>query len=152
MDFHEIFINQVAFPSTSVVAVQLQRVLVSIIDNPRYLSSNTDESNLIVDAGTPVCILPHCSDFVMYENSKMKIRDLSSSIWVAREQWIHCWSIQDARGISVHIDPFGYHIPYAEVHLLSPQCPRPIGPTLRLGPLTGISKERRKRRNGIGRC
>ncbi len=97
MDFHEIHTNQVGFPSTSVVTVQSQRVLVSIMDNPHCLSSNTDESNLIIDTGAPVCILPHCSDFVTYENSKMKIRDLSSSIWVAREQGIHCWSIEDAK-------------------------------------------------------
>jgi hypothetical protein len=50
----------------------------------------------------------------------MKIKDLSSSNQVAGEG-ILCWLIQDTHGASVIIELMGYHIPNAEVRLLSPQ-------------------------------
>jgi hypothetical protein len=50
----------------------------------------------------------------------MKIKDLSSSNQVAGEG-ILSWSIQDTHGASVIKELMGYHIPNAEVHLLSPQ-------------------------------
>jgi hypothetical protein len=50
----------------------------------------------------------------------MKIKDLLSSNQAAGEG-ILCWSIQDTHGTSVIIELMGYHIPNAEVHLLSPQ-------------------------------
>ncbi len=34
---------------------------------------------------------------------------------------ILCWWIQDATGIVVHVEIIGYHVPNADVHLLSPQ-------------------------------
>jgi hypothetical protein len=50
----------------------------------------------------------------------MKIKDLSLSNQVAGEGILH-WSIQDTHGASVIIELMGYHIPNAEVCLLSPQ-------------------------------
>jgi len=50
----------------------------------------------------------------------MKIRNLSSSNSVAGEGIIR-WSMQDEHGDLVHIELLGYHIPTAEVRLLSPQ-------------------------------
>jgi hypothetical protein len=50
----------------------------------------------------------------------MKIKDLSSSNQVAGEGILR-WLIQDTHGTSVVIELMGYHIPNAEVCLLSPQ-------------------------------
>ena len=50
----------------------------------------------------------------------MKIKDLLSSNQVAGEGILR-WSIQDTHGASVVIELMGYHIPNAEVRLLSPQ-------------------------------
>jgi hypothetical protein len=50
----------------------------------------------------------------------MKIKDLSSSNKVAGEGIIQ-WSINDHCGESVMVELLGYHIPKAEVRLLSPQ-------------------------------
>jgi hypothetical protein len=50
----------------------------------------------------------------------MKIKDLPSSNQVAGEG-ILCWLIQDTHSASAVIELMGYHIPNAEVHLLSPQ-------------------------------
>jgi hypothetical protein len=50
----------------------------------------------------------------------MKIKDLSSSNQVAGEGILR-WLIQDTHGASVIIELMGYHIPNAEVCLLSPQ-------------------------------
>ncbi len=50
----------------------------------------------------------------------MKIRNLSSLNKVAGEGIIR-WSMQDIHGDSVQVELLGYHIPNAEVRLLSPQ-------------------------------
>ncbi len=50
----------------------------------------------------------------------MKIKDLLSSNQVAGEGILR-WLIQDTHGASVVIELMGYHIPNAEVRLLSPQ-------------------------------
>jgi hypothetical protein len=50
----------------------------------------------------------------------MKIKDQSFSNKVAGEGILR-WKLQDVNGDSVHIELFGYHIPNAEVCLLSPQ-------------------------------
>jgi hypothetical protein len=50
----------------------------------------------------------------------MKIKDLSSSNQVAGEGIIQ-WLIKDHRGELLMVELLGYHIPKAEVHLLSPQ-------------------------------
>ncbi len=57
----------------------------------------------------------------------MKIKDPSSSNKVAGKGRIQ-WSIKDHRGELVTVELLGYHIPKAEVRLLSPQVlPRTIG-------------------------
>jgi hypothetical protein len=50
----------------------------------------------------------------------MKIKDLSSSNKVAGEGILR-WKLRDVNGDSVHVELLGYHIPNAEVCLLSPQ-------------------------------
>ncbi len=50
----------------------------------------------------------------------MKIKDLLSSNQVAGEGILR-WSIQDTHGVSIVIELMGYHVPNAEVCLLSPQ-------------------------------
>ena len=50
----------------------------------------------------------------------MKIKDLSSSNKVAGEGILR-WKLQDVNGDSAHVELLRYHIPNAEVRLLSPQ-------------------------------
>jgi hypothetical protein len=50
----------------------------------------------------------------------MKIKDLSSSNHVAGEGIIW-WSMHDALGTPIEIELLGYHLPKADVRLLSPQ-------------------------------
>jgi hypothetical protein len=102
------------------VTVPLQAALISTIEYPYCLSSTTIRSSIIIDSGTSICISPHKSDFITYKDSKMKIKDLSSSNQVASEGIIS-WSLQDENGDSVQIELKGYHIPNAEVCFLSPQ-------------------------------
>jgi len=96
------------------------RLLLNSIDSPQCFSSMADLSSVIVDTGASVCISPHRSDFVTYNNSKMKIKDLSSSNQVAGEGILR-WNLQDSLGNPVEIELMGYHIPTAKVRLLSPQ-------------------------------
>ncbi len=77
-------------------------------------------SSIIIDSGALVRISLHRSDFVTYKNNKMKIKDLSSLNQVAGEEIIS-WSLQDVNGKLVQLELIGYHIPNAEVPLLSPQ-------------------------------
>jgi hypothetical protein len=83
-------------------------------------SSQANKGNVIINSGASVCISPHRSDFITYNISAMKIKDLSSSNQVAGEGLIQ-WLIKDHRRESVTVELLGYHIPKAEVHLLSPQ-------------------------------
>jgi hypothetical protein len=50
----------------------------------------------------------------------MKIKDLSSSNNVAGEGII-CWNLKDVNGSTIQVELKGYHMPNAEVRLLSPQ-------------------------------
>jgi hypothetical protein len=76
---------------------------------------------LIIDSGASICITPHCSNFITYQQSKMKIKDLSSSNNVAGECLLR-WKIEDVSGrIIITFDLHGYHIPNAKIRLLSPQ-------------------------------
>jgi hypothetical protein len=102
------------------VTVPLQAALISSIEYPYCLSSTTIRSSIIIDSDTSVCISPHKLDFITYKDSKMKIKNLSSSNQVAGEGIIS-WSLQDENGDSVQIELKGYHIPNAKVCLLSPQ-------------------------------
>jgi hypothetical protein len=104
MEFTQIF----SAPSHlhSIVTLPLQhQVLISRFKDPCCFSNKLICSHLIIDSGASVCISPHNSDFITYSKSKMKIKDLSSSNHVAGEGII-CWS--------------GYHMPKADVRLLSP--------------------------------
>ncbi len=85
-----------------------------------YQNTMDHESLLIIDPGASVCITPHRSDFIMYKTSNMKIKDLSSSNKVAGEGLLR-WKLEDRAGRVVNLDLSGYHIPGAEVCLLSPQ-------------------------------
>ena len=76
---------------------------------------------LIIDSGASVCISPRREDFISYRKSTAKIKDLSSSNNVAGEGMIR-WSVLDADGQVVNLELPGYHIPAAEVRLLSPQA------------------------------
>ncbi len=75
---------------------------------------------LIIDSGASICITPHHSNFITYQQSKMKIKDLSSLNNVAGEGLLH-WKIEDVSGRIITFDLHGYHIPNAKVCLLSPQ-------------------------------
>ena len=75
---------------------------------------------LVVDSGASVCISPCRSDFVTYKPSKAKIKDLSSTNRVEGEGLVR-WHVLDADGKSVSVELPAFHIPQAEVRLLSPQ-------------------------------
>jgi hypothetical protein len=121
MQFHRHF-DFVTTPTTNsgVITVPLQRTLISTIDAHHCLSSKFTESTVIIDTGVSVCISPHQTDFGTYGDSAMKIKDLSSSNRVMKEGLIR-WSLCDATGTVVDIELMGYHIPTADVRLLSPQ-------------------------------
>jgi hypothetical protein len=105
-----------------VVSEFFQTILISSIEFPQCLSFITICSSVIVDSGALVCISLHQSDFVTYNNSKMMIKDLSSLNQAADEgEGILRCSLQDAYGDSIVIELLCYHIPNAEVCLLSPQ-------------------------------
>ncbi len=85
-----------------------------------YRNTIDHESLLIIDSGASVCITPHRLDFITYKMSNIKIKDLSSSNTVAGEGLLR-WKVEDCAGRIVNLDLPGYHIPGAEVCLLSPQ-------------------------------
>jgi hypothetical protein len=103
-----------------IVSKRFKKILISSIDSPHCFSNTAVRSSVIIDSGASVCISPYQSDFITYNKSNMKIKDLSSSNQVSGEG-ILCWSVQDTHGASVVIELMGYHIPNAEVCLLSPQ-------------------------------
>jgi hypothetical protein len=103
-----------------IVSKRFKKILISSINSPHCFSNTAVRSSVIIDSGASVCISLHQSDFLTYNKSNMKIKDLLSSNQVAGEG-ILCWSIQDTHGASVVIELMGYHIPNAEVCLLSPQ-------------------------------
>ncbi len=78
------------------------------------------QASLLTNSGASVCISPHHSDFVTCNNSKMKIKDLSSSNHVAGEGIIR-WTLGNKLGNPVTIKVLGYHIRTAEDCLLSSQ-------------------------------
>ena len=67
-----------------------------------------------------MCITPCREDFTVYRDSTVKIKDLSKTNTVAGEGLIR-WKVKDKTGKTVFIELPGYHIPKAEVRLLSPQ-------------------------------
>ncbi len=94
---------------------------ISFLDLPQCFQSIVNNNSLlIIDSGASICITPHRMDFVTYKTSKMKIKDLSSSNTVAGEGLMR-WKVEDLAGCVVNLELPGYHIPGAEVRLLSPQ-------------------------------
>ena len=89
-------------------------------NNHVYRGATSDKTPLIIDTGASVCISPHRSDFITYKKSKLKIRDLSASNSVAGEGYVR-WTVRDKSGALVHLELPAYHMPKAEVRLLSPQ-------------------------------
>ena len=79
-----------------------------------------EQYQLIVDTGASVCITPCRHDFISYRPSKVKIKDLSKSNSVEGEGVLR-WVIMDTDGNPCTIELPGYHIPSADVKLLSPQ-------------------------------
>ncbi len=74
------FLNK--FPTTTlegVITVPLKQANISSITYPYCFSSQANKGNVIIDSGVSVCISPHHLDFVSYNKSAMKIKDLSSS-------------------------------------------------------------------------
>jgi hypothetical protein len=111
------------FPSQNEMnhgVVTLFLSFVSTYDDVRCLSSSTIKSSLVVDSGASVCISPHKEDFIVYGASTMKIKDLSSSNNVAGEGIIS-WNMHDVHGSVVKVEVKGYHMPRADIWLLSPQ-------------------------------
>ena len=106
--------------TTSKVSTSFKHLFLNSINLPMCFSSMAVLSSVIVDSGASVCISPHRSDFVTYNNSNMKIKDLSSSNTVAGEGIVR-WNLEDSLGNPVEIEVLGYHIPTAKVCLLSPQ-------------------------------
>ena len=97
------------------------RALVQSIKLPRaYKGSVSHGIPLIVDTGASVCITPRREDFILYRDSKVTIKDLSKTNTVAGEGVVR-WKVRDKTGRVVNLDLPGYHIPNAEVRLLSPQ-------------------------------
>ncbi len=92
----------------------------SLLDNTPCYSVSTTAPPLIVDTGASVCITPIKSDFETYRPSRMRIKDLSSSNTVAGEGHIR-WTVTITDGKQVIINVPGFHIPTAEVRLISPQ-------------------------------
>jgi len=97
------------------------RALLLSVDTPRICTgSMVDRIPLIIDSGASVCVTPCREDFTVYRDSTVKIKDLSKTNTVAGEGLIR-WKVKDKTGKTVFIDLPGYHIPKAEVRLLSPQ-------------------------------
>ena len=92
----------------------------SLLDNASCYSVSTVKPPLIVDTGASVCITPLKSDFETYRPSTMQIKDLSSSNKVAGEGLIS-WHVVTTDGKQTTLKLPGFHIPTAEVRLLSPQ-------------------------------
>jgi hypothetical protein len=89
------FLNK--FPTTSlegIIIVPLKQANISSIAYPYCFSSQANEGNVIIDSGASVCISPHRSDFITYNESAMKMKDLPSSNKVAGKGIIQ-WSIKD---------------------------------------------------------
>lgn len=97
-------------------------IFFSLLENPSCYSTSVqhNETPLIVDSGASVCISPIRSDFITYNQSRIKIKDLSSSNTVDGEGLVK-WNVIDTSGNQVTLVVPGFHIPQAEVRLLSPQ-------------------------------
>ena len=87
---------------------------------PRVYKGSVDHNlPLSIDLGASVCITPWREDFIYYRESKVKIKDLSKSNTMAKVLFVG--KLPTKPGDTMNLDLRGYHIPNAEVHVLSPQ-------------------------------
>lgn len=109
------------FPSTSFGFGSL-RLNVSYVPSLSTFSASRAPSStpLIMDTGASVCISPHMEDFISYSDRTVTIKDLSHANQVCREGMLHL-GVMTKEGSVSHIEVMGYHMPNAEVPLLSPQ-------------------------------
>ena len=75
---------------------------------------------LIVDTGASVCLTPTRDDFITYSDCNVEIKDLSSKNKVAGRGLVQ-WTVLDRDGIPCSLQVEAFHVPHAEVRLLSPQ-------------------------------
>ncbi len=61
-----------------IVSKCFKKILISSIDSPHCFSNTAIRSSVIIDSGASVCISLHRFDFLTYNKSNMKIKDLSS--------------------------------------------------------------------------
>ena len=94
--------------------------LVQAIETAFNTFDQLSEAPLIVDSGASCCITPNRDDFISYNESSVKIKDLSGVNKVAGEGLVK-WRVLDRFGSEYSIEVKAYHIPKASVRLLSPQ-------------------------------
>jgi hypothetical protein len=80
-----------------IITVPLKQANISSIAYPYCFSSQANEGNVIIHSEASVCISSHHLDFITYNKSAMKIKDLSSLNKVAGKGIIQ-WSIKDHCG------------------------------------------------------
>ena len=114
-------VQQVSWPIGRALDLNVWRTLLLSIERPAvYGGLSQTTVPLIVNTGASVCISPRQEDFITYAPSTVRIRDLSSSNKVSGEGMVR-WSVWDKNGNLTTIEVPCYHIPTAEVRLLSPQ-------------------------------
>ena len=118
--FTQSFERKVSLPIGRAYDFATWRALLHHVDLKCFQGLANVGKLLVIDSGASVCISPDRSDFISYRPSKIKIKDLSSSNTVAGEGMIR-WPVRDKNGRTVVLELPGYHIPNAEVRLLSPQ-------------------------------
>ena len=105
---------------TCLASSNLDFCFIQAIETAFNALGHSPEAPLIVDSGASCCITPNIDDFVSYNPSKVKIKDLSGVNKVAGEGMVR-WKVTDRFGSEYSIEVKAYHIPKAAVRLLSPQ-------------------------------
>ena len=116
-------LKQVSLPIGHAQDHEVWRTLISTLSDGRmrcFAGYEATETPLIWDTGASVCISPHREDFISYKKSTTRIKDLLSSNKVAGEGMVR-WTVHDKDDGLVNLELPGYHIPKAEIRLLSPQ-------------------------------
>ena len=92
-----------------------KRALIHAIKLPKvYNGSMQNGLPLIMDTGALVCITPRREDFIVYQDSKAKINNLSKTNTVTGEGVVRR-SVRDKTCKIVNLDLPGYHTPHADV-------------------------------------
>ena len=93
----------------------------TVLDTPTCYNTTAEcDTIIIVDSGASVCVTPHHSDFVTYQRSSMKLKDLSHTNVVDGEGYIQ-WKLTTDSDKVVNVRLPAVHISHAKVRLLSPQ-------------------------------